>query len=84
MVGTITNINSGRWMVAVHTEGAGYSIFELLSGADIEIGDSVQWVNYTGLGSEMITNRRTGKRVEALLQNHWVWEANLRRRLRLE
>jgi hypothetical protein len=84
MVGTITNINSDRGMVAVQTEGAGYSIFELPSGADIVIGDSVQWVNYTGLGSEIITNRRIGKGVEALFQNHWAWEAKVRRQLRLE
>jgi hypothetical protein len=84
MVGTITSINSDRGMVAVLTEGAGYSVFELLSGADIEIGDGVRWANDTGMGSEMITDLRTAKRFEVYFQNHWVSEANLRRQLHLD
>ena len=84
MNGKIFEINPKRGMVAVQTDNGDFSVFELLSEEDIEIGDPVHWRNDTGMGSETLTNLRSGQRFEVYFQNHWVSKSNLRKQLLLE
>jgi len=43
MKGEVCEINQSRGMVAVQTENGDFSVFELLGGDSIEIGDEVSW-----------------------------------------
>ena len=42
--GTVTTINSTRGMIGIKTDD-GFTIIELLSDWDIEVGDTVAWTN---------------------------------------
>jgi len=79
--GTVTEINPARGMVAIATEDDGFTIIELLSDWDIEVGDSVGWADGYGLGSEVYENLTKGTREEVYVQNHGVSQANLRQQL---
>ncbi len=81
MKGTITQINRIRGMVAVATESDGYSVFELLGGDSVELGDAVSWKDDTALGSEVLTNHTQGERYEVYFQNHHVNQQLLRQQL---
>lgn len=81
MKGVIKHINSARGMVAVLTDDGSYSVFELLGGDSVEIGDVVSWNNDTGLGGEEITNHTQGERFEVFFQNHYVHPDQLRQQL---
>ena len=81
MKGVIKHINAPRGMVAVLTEDGSYSVFELLGGNSIEIGDVVSWKNDTGLGGEQITNHTQNERFEVYFQNHYVHQNQLRQQL---
>jgi len=81
MKGTIYEINHNRSMVAVRTEEGDFSIFELISGDIVEVGDEVQWQNDTGLGSEILNNLTRRNRYEVYFQNHHVLEPQLRQQL---
>jgi hypothetical protein len=52
--GTVAVINSDRAMVALATEDDGFTIIELLSDWDIEVGDSIALSNGHGLGDEIL------------------------------
>lgn len=79
--GTVRYINHQRGMVAALTEEGSYSVFELLGGDAIEIGDSLSWQNDTSLGSETINNHTQSERYEVYFQNHHILESQLRRQL---
>jgi hypothetical protein len=81
MKGIIKRINASRGMVAVFTEDGSYSVFELLGGDSVEIGDVVSWKNSTGLGGEKITNHSQGQQFEVYFQNHYVHPDQLRQQL---
>lgn len=81
MKGTVHYINHQRGMVAVLTEEGSYSIFELMGGDTVEVGDQVSWQNDTALGSENLSNRTQGERYEVYFQNHYVPESQLREQL---
>ena len=81
MRGTIYEINQNRGMVAVLTENGDFSVFELLSGDIVEVGDEVQWKNDTGLGSEILTNLTRMESYEVYFQNHHVLKSQLRQQL---
>ena len=84
MNGRVFQINLKRGMVAVQTDNGDFSVFELLTKEDIEIGDPVHWDNDTGMGSELLANLRSAQRFEVYFQNHWVLKSNLRTQLLLE
>ena len=81
MKGTISNINWNRGMIAVLTESEDYSVFELLSEENIDIGDEVSWHENHPLGDCKITNHTKNEIIEIYFQDHWVTNQNLRRRL---
>ena len=72
MKGTIYDINPKRGMVAVQTDNGDFSIFEIISANQVEIGQEVSWSGNTPTGSAMITNHGSGERFEVYFQNHWV------------
>ena len=57
-------LNPQRGMVAVLTEDDGYTIIELLSDFELELGDKVAWTNDYGLGSEVYKNLIKGVSAE--------------------
>ena len=81
MKGEIAAKNMKRGMVAIRTEGGDYSVFELLSYEDVQIGDPVSWRNDKGLGHEVLFNRRTAIKIEVYFQNHEVAKSNLKAQL---
>lgn len=83
MKGVIQYINQQRGMVAVLTED-GYSIFEIIGGYEVEVGDSVSWRDDTALGGEMLTNHTQGERYEVYFQNHHVHQSQLRQQLLIQ
>lgn len=76
-------MNPQRGMVAIATEDDGFTIIELLSHFDLDVGDSIAWANGYGLGSEVYENVSKGVREEVYVQNHAVSRANLRQQLLL-
>ena len=81
--GTVTVINPKRGMVAIATEDDGFTIIELLSEFELEIGDSVSWLNGYSLGHEIYKNITKGSSAEVYVQNHGVSQANLHKHLLL-
>jgi hypothetical protein len=70
-------------MVAIATEDDGFTIIELLSDWNIELGDSIVWANGYGLGPEVYENRTKGTREKVCVQNHAVSSDSLRQQLLL-
>jgi hypothetical protein len=79
--GTIAVINPDRAMVAIATEDDGFTIIELLSEWNIEVGDSIEWANGHGLGDETYENVTKGSSAKVYVQNHAVSESSLREQL---
>jgi hypothetical protein len=55
-----TSSTSRGGMVAIWTDG-GYTIIELISDDDIEVGDTMQWANETGMGARTTRTSLKGK-----------------------
>lgn len=81
--GRVAAINPHRGMVAIATEDDGYTIIELLSHFEMEVGDEMTWANGYGLGSEDYTNISKGETKEVYVQDHAVSRSNLRASLLL-
>ena len=81
--GKVAAMNPRRGMVAIETDDSGYTIIELLSHFELEVGDEMTWANGYGLGSEIYENVTQGTSEEVYVQNHDVGEANLRKQLLL-
>ena len=81
--GVVSAINQKLGMVAIATEDDGYTIIELLSDFEIEVGDSMTWSEGYGLGSEIYENLTKGSRDEVYVQNHSVSQSNLHQQLLL-
>ncbi len=79
--GVVEAVNPHRGMVGIKTDDGGFTIIELLSDWNIEVGDEVGWANDYGLGSELYDNRTKGTRREVYVQNHDVSASLLRRQL---
>ena len=79
--GRIAAINPKRGMVAIETNDDGYTIFELLSDFEIEIGDEIRWSNDYGMGHENYRNVTKEITEEVYVQNHSVSQSNLRQQL---
>jgi hypothetical protein len=79
--GTIAAINAGRGMVAIATQDDGYTIIELLSDWDVEVGDEIAWANGYGLGSEIYQNVTKRSQQQVYFQNHSVHQTAVRQQL---
>jgi hypothetical protein len=71
-------------MVAIDTERYAFTIIELLSDQQIEVGDKMAWRDDTGLGSQDYQNLSKRKVMRVLVQNHWVSQAQLRQQLLMD
>ena len=81
--GVVAVLNPRRGMVAIRTEDDGFTIVELLSDWELQVGDEIQWQNDYGLGSEVYENSTKGSRSRVYVQNHAVGPAILRQQLRM-
>lgn len=81
--GVVAHINPRRGMAAIATDDDGYTIIELLSDFELEVGDKMMWANGYGMGSEIYKNLTKGTQEEVYVQNHAVSQANLRQQLLL-
>jgi hypothetical protein len=81
--GTVAAINPKKGMVAIETEDDGYTIIELLTSWDLEVGDTLSWKNGHGLGSEIYENISKGTKAKVYVQNHSVTKSHLASQLRL-
>jgi hypothetical protein len=81
--GIVAAINSKRGMVAIATEDDGFTIIELLSDFELEVGDKMAWANGYGRGSEIYENQTKGSSEEVNVQNHAVTKSSLRQQLLL-
>jgi hypothetical protein len=79
--GKVAAMNPSRGMVAVLTEDGGFTIIELTSGWDLEVGDDLSWRNGYGLGFETYENLTQGTSEEVFVQNHDVPSSQLRAQL---
>jgi len=68
-------------MVAVQTENADFSIFEIVSSNPVEIGHAVSWQGDTPAGHGSIVNHTTGETFNVYFQNHWVGKNQLNQQL---
>ncbi len=68
-------------MVAVLTDTEEYSIFEMLSDTNFEVGDEISWNENHPSMHTMIANLTKGEQVEVFFQNHWVSKNDLERQL---
>lgn len=82
--GVVAAINPKRGIVAIATEDDGYTIIELLSDFELEIGDSFFWSNGYAMGHEIYKNVSKGNSAEVYVQNHGVNKENLRKQLLFE
>lgn len=71
-------------MVAIATEDDGYTIIELLSDFELEIGDSIFGSNGYAMEHEIYKNVSKGRSAEVYVQNHGVSKENLRKQLLFE
>lgn len=83
MNGTISHHNPSMGFVAVETD-TGYSIFELQSEMEYEIGDTVSWQPDTACGHTVILNRTRNRATKVFFQNHWVHRDDLRQQLQMD
>lgn len=81
MKGTVHSMNPRRGMVAIATEGHGFTIIELLSDENLEIGDVLEWSPDTGLGEQRYRNLTKNTTFAVFAQNHWVALHRLRQQL---
>lgn len=82
--GLVAARNPRRGMVAIKTDDSGYTIIELLSDFELDLGDEMTWANGYGLGHEVYENLSKGTREEVFVQNHDVGDAILRKQLMLD
>jgi hypothetical protein len=82
--GTVAARNPKRGMVAIKTDDGGYTIIELLSDFELDIGDEMTWADGYALGHEVYKNVTKGTHEEVYVQNHDVNEAILRQQLLLD
>lgn len=81
--GTVVAINARRGMVAIKAEDGGYTIIELLSAWELDVGDELAWSEAYGLGDQIYRNLSKQTRCTVYVQNHDVSDGNLRQQLLL-
>jgi hypothetical protein len=79
--GVVAAPNPHRSMVGIKADDGGFTIIELLTDWELDVGDEVVWANDYGLGSEISDNRTKGTRCEVYVQNHDVSASHLQHQL---
>jgi len=83
MHGIVYATNPRRGMIAIQTDGYGFTIIED-DVSNFELGDEVRWENDTGLGGEDYYNVTQDHTYHVFVQNHYVPPHLLRKQLLLE
>lgn len=68
MKGTVSLISYNRDMVAVTTENGDYTIFEVLGGHNIELGDAISG-NLENLAGEILTNLSKDEEIDVFIED---------------
>jgi len=80
--GVVRAINPRRGMVGVWVEDQnGYTIIEMLSSHEIELGDQMTWSDGYTMGGCQYRNVTKGWVAEVYVQNHDVNAQNLKQQL---
>jgi hypothetical protein len=82
MQGYVHTINRRRGLVAIATDGHGYTIIEVLGSELISIGDQVEWDD-NSLDREIFTNLTKGIQINVKVHGHGIPETRVRQKLRL-
>lgn len=80
MNGQIAKMNLARGMVAVNTPH-GYSIFEMLSENEFQVGDEVRWEDDVSHGDTLLVNESQGFSCVVYFQVHHVPASQLDQQL---
>jgi hypothetical protein len=83
MTGYVHTINRRRGLVAVATDGNGFTILELVGTDPISIGDQLEWADDTALGRAVYRNITKGAAASVKVLAHGVPESQVRQSLRL-
>jgi len=83
MRGYVHTINRRRGLVAIATDGHGYTIIEMLGSDMISLGDWLEWPEDHSLGSATYTNLTKAIQINVNVKYHGLTEARVRRMLRL-
>jgi len=70
--GIVRLINPRVGFIAIETDGNDFTIVEVTSDDEFEIGDVVQWEQALGLGFDTYYNLTQRKKVDLIAQNHAV------------
>ena len=80
--GVVRAMNPSRGMVAIRVEEqGGYTIIEMLSSHEIELGDQISWTDGYTMGSCQYRNLTKGWVAEVYVQNHDVSVHSLKQQL---
>jgi hypothetical protein len=82
MPGYVHTINPRRGLVAIATDGHGFTIIELVGSDLISIGDQLEWPNDTALGRAVCRNLTKGTAADVNVLAHGVHASRLRQQLR--
>lgn len=82
MKGVISDINLQKGIVAVLTESEGYSIFEIISDDNLEIGDELNWSENLPMGTCAINNITKNEIINVYFQNHWYSNENIKKQMK--
>lgn len=78
MNGRIYGMNRSKGLVAIETEFHGFTIVELVSDADLQVGDEITWESDTQMGLQTYSNVSTNRSLEVNVHNHLVAKTYLR------
>ena len=79
--GRVAAMNLQRGMVAIATEDGDYTIIELTTDWELDIGDEVTWPDGYALGFETYQNLTRQTRCEVIVQSHDVSRSFLEQQL---
>ena len=68
MTGKVRAINQQKGFIAVETDSNEFSVFELLGGYDVEIGDVISG-DLKSLGGETVINKTQSEEMDVFIQD---------------
>jgi len=83
MNGRVCAINHGQGLVAIETEFHGFTIFELVDGGDVAVGDEIAWDSDLKVGADTYNNINTNRTLSVVVRNHLVSRSSLRQLLKM-
>lgn len=81
MRGTVKKINPRNGYFAIEIERNSYSIFEILSSNNIDVGDIIKG-QLQELGDAILTNESKAETINGIIQNYDCTEQQLKQQLK--